>query len=542
MSRKINRPYTAQDMKTQTPLTATTKGARIAEQIAQLKAELPHRELPWYVWAHQFYESRNKMNFLTAANQIGKSTTMQRKNIEWACNMKLWPELWPDRAGVPNLPRQFWYFYPSSDVVNTEVYKKWIPDVLPRGLTKAQNPQFGWDLETIAGEVNGIHFNSGVSIYFKTYAQKAINLQASTIHMVTADEEMPEELFDEIMARLSATGGYFNMGFTATLGLPLWYRTMECQGKQEEAFKTAAKWQVSLYDCQVFKDGKPGLWDLQRIKEREAQCSSEAEILRRVHGKFVRDEGRKFANFNPGLCVIPADIPRDWQIYGGVDIGSGGSARHRSKGAIVIIAVSPDFSKGRVIDSWRGDFMDTTAQDILYKFKDLTRNRPVVQACYDYQSREFGIIASRSGIPFIPADKARQTGEQTLNVLFRAEALLIDEGRGDNEKLVTELMTIPAGDKNRKFVDDLADALRYTCAMIPWDFTKMKVAPEGAPDTADPFDGHDDFKAPPVHLGEKEYQAWEIRQRRGDVKKKTGDGWEEFYSDIEEWQGTYDGD
>ena len=356
-------------------MNATTQGQKLAEQIKILKAELPHREMPWYVWSKQFYDSRNKMNFLTAANQIGKSTTMQRKNVEWACNEKLWPELWPTRGGVPNLPRQFWYFYPSGDLVNSEVYKKWIPDILPRGRTKESNPNFGWDLETRAGDVTAIHFRSGVSIYFKTYAQKAVNLQAATIHMVTADEEMPEELFDELMARLSATDGYFNMGFTATLGLPLWYRTMECQGKAEEAFKTASKWQVSLYDCQTFLDGSPGLWDLKRIKQREGQCSSEAEVLRRVHGRFVREEGRKFANFTPALCKDNGPVPRDWQIYGGVDIGSGGSAKHRSKGAIIIIAVSPDFSKARVIDSWRGDFLDTTAQDILFKFKELTTGR-----------------------------------------------------------------------------------------------------------------------------------------------------------------------
>ena len=342
--------------------------------------------------------------------------------------------------------------------------------------------------------------------------------------MVTADEEMPEELFDELMARLSATDGYFNMGFTATLGLPLWYRTMECQGKAEEAFKTASKWQVSLYDCQTFLDGSPGLWDLKRIKQREGQCSSEAEVLRRVHGRFVREEGRKFANFTPALCKDNGPVPRDWQIYGGVDIGSGGSAKHRSKGAIIIIAVSPDFSKARVIDSWRGDFLDTTAQDILFKFKELTTGRNLVQACYDYQSREFGIIAARSGMPFIQADKARQTGEQTLNVLFRANALSLDVDAGDNEKLVTELMTIPAGDKNRRFVDDLADALRYTCAMIPWDFTKMGVAPDGRPVSAESGQEEEDFHAPPYHLGEAAVAAWEIRRRRGVTKSKPKDG------------------
>lgn len=509
---------------------------RIVEQILLLKSELPHRELPWYVWAKAFYESRNKLNFLTAANQCGKSVTMIRKNIEWACNRSLWPTLWPMRNGVENLPRQFWWFYPSSELAHTEVYKKWIPDLLPRGMTREQNKEFGWELETHSGEVSAIHFRTGVTIYFHSYAQKLINLQASTVHMMSADEEMPEEMFDELISRLAATEGYFNMVFTATQGLPLWYRTMECQGKSEEAFKTAAKWQVSLYDCQQFVDGKEGLWTLPRIKAREASCSSDLEVLRRVHGRFVRDEGRKYSNFSPALVRDPGKLPQEWKIYGGVDIGSGGASRYRSKGAIVIIATSPVFDKARVIKTWRGDFVDTTAQDILFKFKEMTSGLAVTQACYDYQSREFGLIAARSGMPFIPANKIRTSGEQTLNVLFRAGALTIDEGTTDNEKLVTELMSIPAGEKNRKFADDLCDALRYCAAMIPWDFTKMGVAPEveGLLDREE-----SDYTAPPVHLSQEDYFAWEVRQRRGKLKGKVKEGWQEFYDDVDEWNEAY---
>lgn len=495
-----------------------------------MRYELPHlHEIKDYVWSKQFRESRNKINLLTAANQCGKSVSLVRKNIEWACNKKLWPELWPMN---PN-PRQFWYFYPSAEMCLTEFEKKWVPDILPRGKTRLGDENYGWEDERHGGELTAIHFKSGVSLYFKTYGQKASNLQAATLHMVSGDEEMPEELVDELMSRLSATGGYFNLVFTATLGLPLWYRAMECQGKSDEAFKKAEKWQVSLYDCQTFIDGTRGHWPIERIKEREASCTTHNEILRRVMGRFVREEGRKYGVFSPTLCRPATVLPADWKIYGGVDVGSGGLGRTRSKGAITIIAAAPDFTKGRVIKTWRGDHVDTTAQDILHKFRELTKGLPLTNACYDHQSREFGLIAARSGMPFVMADKARAHGEQTLNALFGAGTMTIDEGVYDNEKLVTELMSIPAGEKKRGYIDDLADSFRYCSQLIPWDFPKMGVMPEGDGDPPEVFEDHD-FRAPPVHLSQAEYQAWEIRQRRGDMGNQRKEGWDEYYDDIAE--------
>jgi phage terminase large subunit-like protein len=516
-------------------LTNSTKDA-VALRLQQLRQELPHvYGLNWYVWSKAFYESRNKINLLTAANQCGKSVSLIRKNIEWATNKKLWSTLWPNNPD----PRQFWYFYPSDEVATIEFQKKWVPDLLPRGTMKKDN-SYGWEEEYDKGDIQAIHFKSGVTIYFKSYGQKVQNLQTATVHMVSGDEEMPEDLVDELMARVSATYGYFNLVFTATMGLPLWYKAMECQGRGEETFKGAAKWQVSLYDCQVHTDGTVGHWPMERIKQREASCTTHNEILKRVMGRFVKDEGKKYASFTPELCVLPEKLPPDWKIYAGVDIGSGGASKHTSKGAVVVVASSPDFSRARVIRTWRGDFQETTAQDILVKFMEITKGLVVTQACYDYQSREFGIIASRSGMPFIPADKTRGTGEQTLNALFGSKSLTIDEGEYDNDKLVTELMTIPAGGKNRKFQDDLTDALRYTLQLVPWDFTKM-----GVP-VLDGLGGlrqEDDYSAPPVHLGEKEYLAWEVRQRRGDMNRsQREEGWDEFYSDIDEWQSQLDGD
>lgn len=502
----------------------------VQSRIKEIKEDLPHLYgWKWYPWAKEFFESRNKMNLLCAANQISKSSTAIRKNIEWACNKKLWKELWD----TP--PKMFWYFYPTDEVATIEVEKKWIPEFLPRGEMK-HHENYGWDLEYDHGFVSAIHFRSGVTIYFKSYGQKTLNLQTSSVHMITGDEEMPEEHINELLARLRSTRGYYNQVFTATRGLQVWYRAMECIGQSEEVFPHAWKRCVSLRDSMFYEDGTPSKWTAERIKEAESYCTSQAEILKRIDGRFVKDEGRKYSAFdvvlNQGDPNVP--VPKNWRHYGGVDIGSGGKGR--SAGAIVIIAVNPENTYGRVIRTWRGDHEETTARDILDKYKEISAGLNVVQACYDYQSREFGLIAARSGEGFIPADKERNSGSQIINTLFQSGALSIDEGAYDNRRLVTELMSVPAGDKNRKYQDDLTDALRYVIKMIPWDFHKISPLTKLGIE----YGKEESEEVPRADWTEAQYIAWEIKQRRGEASdRRSSEGWGDFESEIEAWNEAY---
>lgn len=500
----------------------------IKSRIKGLKKDLPHLyELGWYTWAKKFFESKNKINLLCAANQIGKSSVAIRKNIEWACNKKLWPGLWDTD------PKQFWYFYPTAEVATVEFQKKFVPEFLPRGDMK-HHEWYGWEAEYKSGDISAIHFRSGVSIYFKTYAQKIANLQTSTVHMITADEEMPENFVDELLARLRRTGGYFNQVFTATQGFQLWYRAMECIGGPDEAFVGAFKQSVSMRDCMYYEDGTPTIWTEARITEAIAQCTTHSEVLKRIDGRFVKDEGRKYACFNPdkNIAANPQPIPTDWRIYAAVDVGSGG--RGRSAGAVVMLAVDPLFIKGRVVKTWRGDHEETTAADILDRYRALKGSLAVTSACYDYQSREFGLIAARSGEPFISADKSRRAGEQVLNTLFQSGALVVDGGVFDNQKLITELMSVPAGDKkNRAFQDDLTDALRYAAVMIPWDFPQISPTSKLGP----PRDS-DGLEIPDKNWSEAKYIEWEIKQRRG-IYPQSKELWAEFREEIDFWNDAY---
>jgi phage terminase large subunit-like protein len=430
------------------------------------KHELPHLfSYKFYKWSRKFFDSDNRMNLLFAANQISKSSTQIRKCIHWATATKLWPLLW--KGKTPNL---FWYFMPDAETIRTEIQKKWIPEWLPRGDMK-NHPQFGWEVENLDSKTKLpiIHFNSGISVYFKTYGQKVANIQSSTVYAVFCDEELPENYYDEIKFRLAATDGYFHMVCTPTLGQQFWKDAIEPASREKEKFPDALKQQVSMYDCLEYEDGSESPWTTKRIKLIESDCRNELEIQKRVHGRFIREGRTKYGDFDPHVNVVaPYDIS-GWHLYAGVDIGTGGG---RHPASIVFVAVRPDYKKAAVYQGWRGDNALTASGDILEKFREMRGSQKFIGQFYDHHARDFFIVASRIGEPFIPAEKGQDLGTDMINTLFKNRVLDIFD-LPELSPLVDELLNLHADTPKKDAVDDYIDGMRYAITRIPWDWTAV---------------------------------------------------------------------
>lgn len=493
----------------------------ILEQKKILREHLPHLYgFKWYPWAREFYESRNRHNFLVAANQISKSSTQIRKCIDWATDTKKWPKLWRTR------PLQFWYMYPSKDVATIEFEKKWVMQFLPSGPMK-DDPVYGWKAKYEDQKIFAIHFHSGVSIYFKTYGQSQTELQTGTVDAIFADEELPEELYSELNMRLVATAGYFHMVFTATLGQEIWRETMEERGTKNEKFPAAFKLQVSMFDCLKYEDGSDTPWTPERIKEIIASCKSQAEVDRRVWGKFVLEGGLKYSGFDRKANVKPGPpIPKEWHRYVGVDVGGGGSSH---PAAICFVAVNPEFTRGRVFRAWRGDSETTTAGDVYDKCVELQGNMILTGRFYDHQSKDFATISNRQGAGFIPAEKSHNIGEGIMNTLYKTGMLTIDDDEFDEKnnfelkKLALELTSLKKDTPKNKAKDDLCDANRYAVTKIPWNFEAAGVR-----------------VALPKHI--ETQRELELRERREAVMG-TGDADEMQLSvqeELDSWNELYD--
>lgn len=478
----------------------------------------------WYSWAKAFYESRAKINVLTAPNQVSKSSTMIRKSIHWSTAKKLWPELWA------TTPRVFWYCYPSADVATIEVKKKWVPEFLPRGRF-INHPEFGYELEFNKGSIEAIHYKTGVSTYFKFYSQRAVNLQTGTVWAWWVDEEPPVNLVNELMMRLSATAGYAHFGFTNTENMQqqFFYDVIEEKGPRER-WPDAFKIQISKYDCLTYADGSPTPWTIERIKKEEEDCTTENEKLRRVHGRYVVDQSiLKYGAYDPSRHFVdPKPVPEDWKIYAGVDIGSGGDSNHPA--AITFVAVRPDYQKAYVFKGWRGDGITTTSEDVLKKYRELRGSMVVTMAFYDWHAVDFGTIASRVSEPFFKAEKSHEIGEGALKTLFSSNMIeIFDDEAGELGKLSHELRSLKKDTPKQSAKDDFIDSFRYAISKIPWDWSasvedlevlKQAIA-KSRPET------------------EAERQAREIKERREGFYAKKKDDWSEIEDEVEYWNDCY---
>lgn len=497
---------------------------RLEEEAKQKNPDLPHLHgWKWYKWARAFFESVNRMNLLTAGNQLSKSSTQIRKAIHWATAKYLWARLWTTK------PAQFWYFYPSKDVATVEFDEKWVKEFLPRGAMK-DHPIYGWteEKERRGGKkvIHCIRFNSGVTIYFKSYHQKEVDLQTATVHAVFIDEELPENLYQEVRARIRGIRGYFHAVFTATLGQDFWRRTMEPTQEEKaaglEKFPKAFKQQVSAYDCMEYDDGSPGPWTAERIQDEIDSCESEDEVARRIDGRFIPDiSERTYAGFDWNRNFQPFHpVPATWNVYPGIDIGSGGPKGHPA--AISFVAVSPDYMQGRVIKFWRGDKIVTTSGDVLGQYLKMKRElgRPVMPANYDWHNADFRTLAGRSSVPIVPAEKGHQIGEQTLNTLLKSGMLVIyDDVDGEAKKLGQELRSLKKSTAKNQAKDDGSDSLRYACARVPWDFSAIPDLKEEA-------------------MAEVVQLKTELEERQERAKRKE-DPEAELNAEFDEWNEAY---
>jgi len=454
------------------------------EQKLKMKDCLPHRYgFKRYQWQKDYEEAKfYKKRFLCAANQIGKSTIQICDRIEIAVSPDLWPELWPSQFQFnPNVKPYSWYLYPNQDTVMTEFREKWEPFYLPRGEYK-DHPIYGWKEHVHNRVLKYVKFNSGYTIYFKTYNQNATDLQSGTVFAVDLDEEVRENLLPELEARLFATEGHMSMAFTATLGQEFWRKVIEERGL-EEIWAHAWKRQISMYDCVKYWDGSVSPWNEARIGRVEQACKSKAEILRRVYGRFVVDSGLKYSAFERkrnysrfpmnGEGTYFKGCQRGWSVYTAVDIGSGGEHNHPA--AMMVLTLSPCLTKIRMIRCRRMDKIETTAGDIFLEYKKLRGKLNVICQSYDWASKDYGIIVERAGESWTKAEKSHEAGENVLNTAFKTGMLkiLYDPTDPDDEaiKLVRELETLTNTIDKRKAADDLIDTLRYCLMSMPvnWD-------------------------------------------------------------------------
>lgn len=464
------------------------------DQIKALEEEIQLRELQlrmreclphlyghkMYRWQRQFFDATNKYCTLVASNQSGKSTIQIRKCIRWATDKDLWPKLWK------TAPIQFWYLYPDYQTSNSEVLNKWVREFLPREEFK-DHPVYGWKIHKRGQDIEYIRFNSGVSVYFKAYSQDVMNLQGGSVHAVWGDEEVPWDLISELQMRIAATNGYMSFAFTATRGQEEWRKVVEERGPHEmwkEGEVDILKIQVSAYDCLTYEDGTPSsVWSIEKIEETKKFLHTEAQIERRIMGRFIKDSDLAYEQFNRKrhlIDIVNVDLSKG-SIYAGMDYGSG--TNHQS--SICLVWVNDEHTYGVAFALWLGEKgIPTTCGDVIAQYQKMTKGLKVTRTFYDWSARDLKTIAESLGLFVESADKNHSTGQRILNTLFQNDQLKLMKV-GSYEELSSQLETLSTEDctpaKKKYANDDICDALRYTVTRIPWVHVNLREKPVNVP-------------------------------------------------------------
>lgn len=448
-----------------------------------MASQAPHLfKHKFYTWSREVFESENRKIFLCAGNQSGKSTVMIMKNIDWLTDVSKRAERWPKMVSKGGNPTLFWYFYPDKDTIAEEVDTKWVPLLLCDD--KHRSSPYYAKLIPDAHSYKGIDFpNVDGKLRFKTYNQKRAGLQSRTVAHATFDEE-PElrtgekNIFNEVVTRLSSNGGYLLVGFTAIYAQDFFAAIMEDE-TSDERYKNACKVHATLYDCREYEDGTPGYWTDKEIEDFRATLTSDAEIQKRINGRFVKGIGTVYNGYNTKTNrTSDLSIGGAWDIYGSVDVGSGGD---QDAAAVIFLAISPDGKKAKVVGGWKGEYgIETSSGDILKKYislrDDLIRKykRSVSVQVYDHSSKEFEMVSRRAGEIFHKANKKRDDGVQTVNTLFKNNMLLLC-ALPELQELEKELCNYIYNAKGKR-VKDFCDALRYAVMAYGdrWDFSVLK--------------------------------------------------------------------
>lgn len=462
-------------------------------KIDQLKAaqEFMRAALPFYIeadwngcYAHKFYAwqkdfllSRKLLNFITAANQVGKSTINLIRCLNQAMRPELWPFYFPNRR-----PTTFVYCYPESRQGTVEFKEKWVKEYLPKNGME-NDARWGWDAHySDKGYIDSVVFRTGVTVYFRFYSQAPSALQGATVDAVFLDEETPQAHYDELMVRTQARqaigSGYVTMVFTATIGQEYLFLAMERQGQPEELFKDAFKRQISAFDCMFHADGSPSkIWTRHFIEqELIPKYRNEREILRRVQGRFVKDTALLFAEFQRFQNTEKAgetDVT-GWRTFVGIDYGAGGDCGHSS--AIVVVKVNRDYSEGRVVQVWHSRKQRMTQSDLLVRYKLMCPEIGQHTCFADWAAVDLFTLAARQNVAMHKAEKSHDIGIPLLNSLFGDRQLKICLGTADAEQLCAELTSLSEDQPKRKRTDDTADALRYAVSLIPWRLKRLTTA------------------------------------------------------------------
>lgn len=390
-----------------------------------------------------FHKAISKTRLYIGGNRSGKTTGGIVEDIWWLTGKHPYRPTPPPpvRGRVVSVD-----FKNGVEKIIIPEFTRWMPVSEYRGGSWST----AYDRET-----NTLHLENGSFVEFMSYDQDLDKFAGTSRHFIHFDEEPPEIIYTENMARLIDTGGSHWFTMTPVEGMTWIYDTVYEPGKRGEH---------GIVVIEVDMTENPYLGEAE-IQEFIGRLSDD-EKLARVKGQFVQLGGLIYKTFNPtpgGPHVLQNFFmpPKDWIWVVSLDAG------FNNPTAVLWHAIDPD---GRTY-TWHEHYqsgwtVDKHAAEIHRLNKEFGRGPDYYVADPSIKNRDPITGTSihqeyvKFGIPFILGNNDVAAGLQKVNRFLQ----LRDDGA-------------PLWRVNRSCSNLIKEMLRYR-----WrTYSSRKVASESNP-------------------------------------------------------------
>ena len=289
----------------------------LQEELAKLRQNpLRYGHPPHQVQEAMLSETSRK-RIIVAANRVGKTEGSMRE-VLWAARgdhpykqVKLVSNIW---CGMPDYPSYMRFTKPAFDA--------WCP---PNWIVGHFHESDKWvDIRRIDGGVCRISFLS--------YDMPRTKWQGAGVDGIWLDEECPEDIFNECMARIVTTRGWILLTFTPVEGVGWWYDRLWKPGLRGVGGWVCYQAPLAEFDEineEDFNVGRSLVPHLNRdqIVEFASTYPDEDERLIRVFGQVRGRTGLVYRGFDPDVHIVPQfRLPPHYELWGGLDPGFHGFA------------------------------------------------------------------------------------------------------------------------------------------------------------------------------------------------------------------------
>jgi phage terminase large subunit-like protein len=233
----------------------------------------------------RFHSSQKRHRLYIGGNRSGKTTGGIVEDLMWLRGEHPYRELPP--GGVRGRIVAVDFLNGIEKIIIPEI-KRWCPMSYLRGGT--------WT-DAFDTQERVLNFENGSFVELMSYDQDVDKFAGTSRHFIHFDEEPPQDIYIECIARLVDTGGSWWMTLTPVMGMQWMYDEIYMPGKNDPNS------QIDVIEVEMWEN--PFLSPNEVTNFLNSLPSEDRDA--RVAGKFTRRGGVILKKFDRKIHVIPAD-------------------------------------------------------------------------------------------------------------------------------------------------------------------------------------------------------------------------------------------